>query len=222
MEPCELNRWLSGEMTPQEKLEYRRHLASCQNCQEALRERLALEDALTFIEAPMKAPKSTWRAIKRRVAPQIPRRRVAWYALTGVSLAALVVAFSIHQNAPKPRPVYAAEQLKVQLAGTNPAIHGTAVLNLVNHHLTVRVRGLHALAAGQIYELWTIKGQKEQALGALNMTTQPATFSGIAQAASGYTLVICPAQAGWTARSTLGPVALQGLFVPSQSNSLNG
>lgn len=222
MEPCELNRWLSGDMTPNEKSVYQHHLAGCQACQEGLRERLALEDALTFIEAPMKTPKSIWRAIKTRVAPTAPARQVVWYALAGVSLAVLTVAFHFNQKTPTTRPAFAASQLKAQLAGTNPAIHGTAVLNLVNHRLTVRIRGLHTLPAGHVYELWTIKGQKEQALGALNMTSDPATFSGIAQAKSGYTLVICPTQAGWTARSTLGPVALQGLFVVSQSSSLNG
>ena len=222
MEPCELNRWLSGDMTPNEESEYRRHLAGCPDCQEGFRERLALEDALTFIEAPMKTPKSIWRAIKTRVAPKAPARRMVWYALAGVSLAVLAFAFNLNQKTLTARPVFATEQLKAQLVGTNPSVHGIAVLNVVNHHLTVQVRGLHTLPAGHIYELWTIKGQKEHALGALNMTSDPATFRGIAQATSGYTLVICPAQAGWTARSSLGPVAVQGLFVPSQSGSLNG
>ncbi len=212
MEHCELTRWLSGDLTAMEKTEYQQHLALCPSCQNALTERLTMEDALVFLEAPIKPPRSTWKAIRNRVDPRRPRNRRVSYAFAALSLGVMVGAWSLHHKAPTAPPVFATNQLEARLTSSNPAIHGTAVLNLTNHHLTVRIHGLATLPAGHLYELWTVKGNQEEALGALNLKTHQASFSGLAHAGSGYELVICPTQSGWAARTTLGPVAAKGAF----------
>lgn len=215
MEHCELTRRLSGDLTAIEKIEYQHHLAICPACQDALREQVAMEDALVFLEAPMKPPRATWKAIRNRISPQRPRYRVISAAVAGLALGAMALAFNVYQKPTTPHPIFAADQLEARLTSTNSAVHGTAVLNLVTHHLTVHIRGLTTLPSGQVYELWSVKGHHEQALGPLQLKTNQASFSGLAEAGSGSTLVICPAEAGWTASTTLGDVVAKGSLTPS-------
>lgn len=214
MEHCELTRWLSGDLTPIEKIDFQHHLAICPSCQNALAERLAMDDALVFLEAPINPPRSTWKSIRNRIDPRRPRNRPVAYAFATLSLGAMVVALSLFQKPPSPHPVFAGNQLEARLVSANPAIHGTAILNLTNHRLTVRIKGLATLPAGHLYELWSVKGHQQEALGPLNIGNNQASFSGLAEAGSGYELVICPTQAGWTASAALGPVVAKGSLNP--------
>jgi anti-sigma-K factor RskA len=146
-----------GALHPAEADAFRRHMISCVVCRDELAAFRQVADALPASAPVYPAPKELRRRVlaaagapgrpRRRALPALPGLRPMVLAVGALAVAVLVAAGTLALRSE------ASGGMRVVQANV-----GSAELRMVGNRGELVVRHLPVPAAGQIYEVWTVRG----------------------------------------------------------------
>jgi anti-sigma-K factor RskA len=177
--------WVLGALEPDDEQVFRRHLATCDRCEQSVRELEEVAGELAYAAPPVDPPPALWASIRGalgeaeppgQVQPLRPRPRRVWpLRLAAAACILLLVALALwnvalrDQNDTYRQRVAALEEVAglandpttrtVSLNATTPAAQGARVTVLASSRQdrgVLLVEGLRPAPPGRVYELWRL------------------------------------------------------------------